>query len=1036
MRTIILHILAYVLVTFGCIAQEKKGAYEWENPIIHGINRENAGIIYIPVVDNDMDNKIVLDGVWRFHYSSCINDRPVLFYQNEYNVNTWKSIPVPSNWQLHGYGDLSINHRELPFVYSPPNVPHTGNAVGSYVKEFSLPNQWQEREVFINFNSVSSAYYLWVNGHYVGYSQGSKIPSRFNITKYIRKGKNRLAVEVYEYSDASYLENMETWNLSGIEREVYLYSTPKVHLKDYHFKTYFDEQLKDAVLEGDLMLFNYDNQSRKNCHLKINLYDINAELVAAQKVSFNELEAGTSQNQRFLIPISSPAKWSAESPNLYKIEMILTQDDQELEIINDMIGFRQVEIRYGHLLINGKKVILKGVNHIAFSCTDGANVSEEEMIREICQMKRNNINAVRTSGGTHPSKWYKLCDKYGLYIIDEAPISIGMNHGRKAKLISNSRAWSKSMSDKVMGMFEMNKNHPSIIVWSIGTNSVDGYAFTQCSQKLKKRIFDRPVTFDGKQFESVSDHIDIHFKCCKEIKELKSYVINKGHKPVIASEFIYAQGISCGGMGEKWSKLKEIYGGHGGFISYWKNQELKQRYPNGGGEYEQVNFREVGKRSCVNHGIVNCLDQSNGELVAVKKLFEPVKIEIKDSEKGVLTIFNNHLFSDLSKFDLYWDISEDDRTIQQGIIDSLLIKPGEQNELYLPLKSFEKKKGAEYWLNISLRTKNDEIWAAAGHEIAFSQYNIPNPLINGEILSSSGPVKVKKIDDGFVVMGAKYKARIVNGVIQSYRYEGDDLFVKGKIGLLNVNRSPIDNDIRVGYLWKEYALDYLKRIHENTRLISEDKKQVIIECENKYESSVDAGFKHQCTYRFFSDGLVQVDNEIIPYGDLPELGRIGVKFHIPDNYRQLYWYGRGPYNNYCDRKCGTKIGLYHELLTDAITKEGRSGSVGNKQDIRWLSFRDDRDKGLLLKLTNNASIYYYKEGNGIQWGRKSQSLNKEIIYLEINAKDRGVGNTLGGNDVANRFKCMPQTVKFTFFIQPLREKSNSILMGRSLNCNM
>ena len=279
------------------------------------------------------------------------------------------------------------------------------------------------------------------------------------------------------------------------------------------------------------MLYNYGSLSKQNCHLKINLYDFNSVLVATQKVFFNDIDAGTAQKQRFLMAVKTPAKWSAESPNLYKVEMTLMQDDQELEKLYDKIGFRQVEIRYGYLLINGKKVILKGINHFAFSRTDGVNVSEEEMIREICQMKRNNINAVRTSGGPHSNRWYELCDIYGLYIIEEAPISIGMKHGNNAKLITNSKAWSKSMSDKIIGTFETNKNHPSIIAWSMGTNSVDGYAFLQCYQDIKKRTFDRPVTFDGKEFESISDHIDIHFKECRDISDFKSLVVNKEHKP-------------------------------------------------------------------------------------------------------------------------------------------------------------------------------------------------------------------------------------------------------------------------------------------------------------------------------------------------------------------------------------------------------------------------------------------------------------------------------------------------------------------------
>jgi len=565
---------------------------DWENPAVFGINKEKPHCTLIPYESagkalqadrSRSDWYQSLNGKWKFRWSPDPDSRPVDFYKPLYNVQSWDTIPVPSNWQLLGYDTPIYSNTRYPFAKNPPRVMDTPpvqyttfqmrNPVGSYRTEFSIPSKWKDRQVFIVFDGVESAFYLWINGQKVGYSQDSRTPAEFNITKYLQPGRNILAAEVYRFSDGSYLEDQDFWRLSGIFRNVYLYATPQLHIRDFFVRTDLDDNYRDAVLDVETELVNFAS-SPAAAGLTVELVGANGSKTASLTVDKIAVAAGSTAVCRPSLKISNPAKWSAEAPNLYTLVLTLQDSSgRTLEYLSSRIGFRKSEIKGGQLLVNGQPIYIKGVNRHEHDPDTGHYVSRQSMIQDIMLMKQNNVNTVRTCHYPDAPEWYDLCDEYGLYIIDEANIeSHGMGYG--AESLAKKPEWKEAHMARTQAMVERDKNHPCVIIWSLGNEAGDGPNFEATSAWIKQRDPSRPVHYEQ---AGQKPHTDIVCPMYATIDTIVRYASREQTRPLILCEYEHAMGNSLGNIHDYWVAIEQYKHLQGGSIWDWVDQGLRKK---------------------------------------------------------------------------------------------------------------------------------------------------------------------------------------------------------------------------------------------------------------------------------------------------------------------------------------------------------------------------------------------------------------------------------------------------------------------------
>jgi beta-galactosidase len=586
----------YAGILFESAAVATAEPPDWENPQVFGIGKEepHTTLMVYPDVQTALQGDCErspyfrsLNGTWKFHWSADPASRPENFYQVRYNDSPWDEIPVPSNWQMHGYGIPLYTNMTYPFQKDPPRVMgdppqnYTNfkwrNQVGSYRRTFALPDGWKNRKVFMQFDGVDSAFYLWINGRKVGYSQGSRTPAIFNITPYLQEGNNLLAAEVYQNCDGSYLEDQDFWRLSGIFRDVYLWSVADLHIRDFFVKTDLDEQYRDATMKVEVDLVNDNNQAQR-CGLEVQLFDNRGVKTAAIKTDSIAIPANNKTSLAPSIKLSNPAKWTAETPNLYKLVLILTAENGNvIETTSHNVGFRKIEIKNGQLLVNGKAIYMKGVNRHEHDPETGHAVSMASMVQDITLMKQFNINTVRTSHYPDDPRWYDLCDRYGLYVIDEANIeSHGMGYGRET--LARVPAWKQAHLDRTIRMVERDKNHPSIILWSLGNEAGDGSNFTATSNWIRQRDPSRPVHYER---AGSGENTDVVCWMYPSIQRMVNYAKSNPAKPLILCEYAHAMGNSVGNLQDYWDAIEEYPALQGGSIWDWVDQGLWKDVPTG-----------------------------------------------------------------------------------------------------------------------------------------------------------------------------------------------------------------------------------------------------------------------------------------------------------------------------------------------------------------------------------------------------------------------------------------------------------------------
>jgi beta-galactosidase len=1036
MKAILFRFLIIVLIlSFSCPTKVQSSVIDWENPRMFGQNKEPAHCTLIPYEDHKQALRdkpepspyyLSLNGTWKFHWTRKPADRPKDFFKPGVSVKWWDDIPVPSNWEMHGYGIPIYINAGYPFPANPPYIPHDYNPVGSYRRDFLIPLSWKDRQVFIHFAGVQSAFYLWINGKKVGYSQGSMTPAEFNITPYIKTGNNIVAVEVYRWSDGSYLEDQDMWRFSGIYRDVFLFSTPSIHILDFCVQCDLDQKYYNAELTVTPIIHNYGHQSSETCKLEVTLYDRYGRTVSVKptlKQEIDPLAPKTGKTFSLTGQVSNPYKWSAETPYLYTV--VLTLRDQQnriLEVEHCWSGFREVEIEDGQILVNGVPITIKGVNRHEHDPDFGRAVPFSRMLQDIKILKQNNINAVRTSHYPDHPLWLDLCDRFGIYLIDEANIeSHGMGY-KPEQTLGNNPEWKDAHLDRAIRMVERDKNHPAVIIWSMGNEAGDGVNFEAISAWIHKRDPTRPVHYER---ALKRPHVDIVSPMYARIEQIVEYAQKSQTRPMILCEYAHAMGNSLGNLKEYWDAIENYKYLQGGFIWDLIDQGLRKITTDGqefwayGGDYGDS--PNDGNFCC--NGILQPDRTPNPSLHEVKKVYQYVKIKPVDLGAGKLQIVNSYDFINLDFLDITWELTENGVSLQKGQLNRLSLAPKKEKIITVPFKKPKLNPGCEYFLTVTFSLARKAPWAEKGHVLAWEQFKLPFkvpalPLVDIEKLPE---LLFKETDEKIIVSGKGFSVFIgkSSGLIEAWEINGDPLITAPLTP--NFWRVPTDNDIgnkmplRQG-IWRNAGTERTKA----KVFVKKLKPQVIQVTALSFLLAGNSPFENN--YTIYSNGDIIIECKVVPHKDLPILPRFGMQTQLPGEYNTVTWFGRGPHETYWDRRTGAAVGRYRAPVVKQVHRYVRPQENGNKTDVRWVALTGKDGNGLLIVgmplLYVSAWPYRMEE---LERGKHIyEPRNRGIITLNLDYKQMGVGGDNSWGALPHpEYKLLPKEYSYRFRLTPV-----------------
>ncbi|MCT4638764.1 MAG: DUF4981 domain-containing protein [Bacteroidales bacterium] len=1018
------------LISVVCIFMLScKQQNNWENQNITGINRlEPVSTFYtyskreIAVEADKWKSPDIesLNGKWKFKWVKTPAERPTEFFKNDFNADGWNDITVPANWELEGYGVPIYTDVAYPFPSNPPYIPHSYNPVGSYKRMFTVPDDWSNQHVFIHFGGVRSAFYLWINGEKVGYSQGSKTPAVFNITQYLKKGENSVAIQVYRFSDGSYLEDQDYWKMSGIERDVYIYTKRDVSIYDFFVHSGLYNDYIDGKLSVDIDIINR-GKSSSEYSLKTDLLYENT--VIESKDFTSSIESGKKSAETFKVDVTDVYKWSAETPNLYKLILTLTDKSTGVKEITSVdVGFREVEIKNKQLHVNGVPVTIRGVNRHEHDPVTGRVITVESMIEDIKLMKKFNINAVRCSHYPNRPEWYKLCDKYGLYVIDEANIEAhGSDPYNKEKTLADKPEWQHAFLERTRRMVERDKNHPSIIVWSLGNETGYGKNFEYTYRWVKERDKSRPVQSEDAGKKGLSD---IYCPMYKKLDHIEAFAKSGDERPLILCEYAHAMGNSVGNLVDYWDVMDRYPQLQGGFIWDWVDQTFEKVNDNGdkiwayGGDMG-VDLVPNDSNFCAN-GLVSASRKPNPHIWEVKKIYQPVRFTNFNYKNRSVDISNRYDFLGTDHLKFRWYIKSDGVKISEGDITDVNIDAHSTTEFNVNIPPINNLVNVATYIMF-------EAYDNSG-VVAWNQFKIDSKTKaklykpdNRDIVVEDLSTKIKlKLSSGEIVFNKD------RGELISFVYRGNEYL---RTGLKpNFWRASTDNDLGNGMpfrcaVWKS-AGDNAKSI--STEILSKDKGCVKV----RVKSTIPVGDSEQSTtYTIYNSGDIIVNVDVNINGDsIPEMPRLGITMTIPDRYENIEWYGRGPHESYTDRKMSAYTDLFRGKVWDQYYPYVRPQETGNKTDVYWAVLRDNSGKGLLISgfptIDMSAHHYDYKElyhAKNSEVQKHGAEIKKgEFITLNIDYKQMGVGgDNSWGAHTHDKYKIFPGSYNYSFRLKPV-----------------
>ena len=1063
---------------------EPEGLLEWQDHRIVEVNREAPRAAFVAYADEASAQAGIahvspffqsLNGDWQFHYSPNPSERPADFYKANFDTSGWDSIPVPANWEMHGYGYPIYTNLEMPFApfqpaptevkEGPGLVPPEDNPVGSYRRSFEVPEIWEGRQLYIQFAGVSSAFYLWVNGEKVGYNEGSKTSVEFDITPYVQAGENSLSVEVYRWSSATYLEDQDFWYLSGINRDVSLYARPKLHIRDFFVHADTVNDYLDGRISLDVELRNL-GVGVQDVSIDYALHDGEQKLISdlinvpvgsgdenSSKIAF---QAGT---------IEAVRPWTAETPNLYRLAINLkSADGKMLEAISRQVGFRTLEVKNGRFLVNGQVVSIKGVNLHEHHHKTGHYVDEATMLEDIRLLKGANMNAVRLSHYPQPERWYELADEHGIYVMDEANIESHASATEMEWTLANKPEWQAMHRDRMQRMVERDKNHPSVIFWSLGNEAGEGVNIIDIYNWTKTRDSSRPVYYVWDGFMKYQNPaIELPFKAQRTsdiygLFYLRPWVLVDyaesqnsrwdaagKDRPYISAEYAHAMGNSSGGIKDYWDVF-DAYGTlQGGFIWDWVDQGIYEEDETGtpywayGGDYGPLGTPSLG--NFVLNGILFPDRTPQPAYWEVKKAQQFVKFRSVNLEQGRIEVANRYDFIGLERFRLHWSIIEDGVVIDRGMIDELDVSPHRKTEIALGYRFPDRKPASEYHLNLSIQGKESWDMLPAGHEYASGQFLLAPVRTPPDVEQVAGALKLDQSDTVTLISGAdfSYSFNRRSGLLSGLEYRGTALISKPLEP--NLWRGLNDNDFsglahQWGVVWKHAS--------QHRQLVRFDVSQpapgeILVQTSHELlarDESVAATFTTD--YRVNSAGQLQAQVSFEKDPDLPQLLRLGMNMELPKAFDRLEWYGRGPFENYWDRNAAAHVGLYKSSVADQYVPYVRPQENGYKTDIRWLTLSNDQGVGLQISgdpLISFSALHYRQEDfdmdfwlggylpNAKEVNRHLNDVQeRDLVSLNIDYKQTGVGgdNTWGARPHL-KYTLTDEHYRYGFRIRPFAE---------------
>ena len=1066
---------------------------DWQNPELTGVNNLASHATMVICPDAKTARKIgpvsnaervkspfyrSLNGDWKYHYAANHSGRVANFWQPDFDDSRWEVIPVPANVEMHGYGIPIYVNIKYPWAWdtkpTPPVVPEMdpNNTVNSYRRTFTIPDDWDGRRVLLTFDGVNSFFYVWVNGQKVGMGKDSRTPVEFDITSHLKKGKNLIAVENFRWCDGSYLEDQDFWRLSGIFRDVYLWSPPDLHIRDFEVKTDLDADYQNARLKLNVVIQNL-TQAGAEVTAEAQLLDAAGKPVFNQAILMRPVAGGEAEGA-IEVEVASPLKWSAETPNLYRLLLSLSdRAGKVIEVIPINVGFREVELRDGNLLVNGRRVLIKGVNRHEHDPDLGQAVTRERMIQDIKLMKQHNINTVRNCHYPSVPAWYDLCDQYGIYLIDEANIeSHGMGYGPET--LAKKPEWAAAHMNRTVRMVERDKNHASIIIWSLGNEAGDGPNFEATSAWIKRRDNSRPVHYEQAEEKA---HTDIVCPMYARPDRLEKYSSKQQKRPFILCEYQHAMGNSNGGMWEYWNLIYSRPFLQGGSIWDWVDQGLRQPqsrldrsrfWPTKrldktfwayGGDFGPENVPSDDNFCC--NGLVTADRAIKPGTLEVKHVYQYIHCQPADLAARTISVKNWYDFTNLKDIaEIRWQLTGDGKRLQSGKLAAPDLAPYAATALTLPVKSFEPQPGVEYLLNLSFHLKRDLPWAEKGHELAWDQFKLPDAAPVAP--RSSGNSMLIVADEGgrTVIHGSGYEVEFdpAAGTMVSWKVNGtelvqsplrpdfwraptdnergrkmaDDHLELAKRQMTDQERRRFQNRPNPQGVWKEARQGAtLEKFN-----ISRGPGRVVVTAVHELPK---VNARWQTTYTV-TESEIHVSGQFNP-GDtnLPYLPRLGMQMVMPSGFGRMEWFGPGPQETYGDRK-DAPVGRYAGSVRDQFCMDYvEPGDSGNKTDVRWVALTNQKGVGLLAigepLLNVNAIPHTTDDLQSVKHPHELPQRNFTVLNLDW--KSQGVG----GDDSWGAWPhepclipCQPQT--YSFRLVPLAGRNDAGKLARSASVTL
>ena len=1020
------HILTSLLAMMT-LSMGAQSFQEWKDPRVNAVNRAPMHANYFAYESADAAKKgikensshfMTLNGTWKFNWVKDAESRPTDFWKTGFNDKGWDNIPVPGVWELHGYGDpiyVNIGYAwRNQFKNNPPYVPTEENHVGSYRREIMVPASWKGKDIIAHFGSVTSNMYLWVNGKYVGYSEDSKLEAEFNLTPYLKPGqKNLIAFQVFRWCDGTYLEDQDFFRYSGIGRDCYLYARDKKRIEDIRVTPDLDKEYKNGSLSIALTL-------RGSGKVNLTLKDASGKEVASTQTTKGNA----------VIEVENPHKWTAETPYLYTLYAALEGSN---EVIPVKVGFRKVEMKKAQLLVNGQPILIKGANRHEMDPDGGYVISPERMIQDIQIMKQFNLNAVRTCHYPDNNLWYELCDQYGIYVVAEANIeSHGMGYGEKT--LAKRDDYTLAHMERNQRNVQRSFNHPSVIIWSLGNEAGYGPNFEKAYDWIKAEDASRPVQYEQAGKNGKTDiycPMYLGYKGCEDYSKDEQY-----QKPLIQCEYAHAMGNSEGGFKEYWDLVRKYPKYQGGFIWDFVDQSVRWTGKNGkmiyayGGDFNRFDASDI---NFCDNGLISPDRVPNPHMYEVGYFYQNIWTSPIDIKKGEISIFNEYFFRDLSAYYLEWQLLKGGKVMRSGRVEDLNVAPQQTVQIKLPIG--KTCQCTEWLLNVAYKLKNTEGLLNAGHTVAKQQlvvnpYKHPSMDLKNQSKSNLDivePILVENDMRYLIVNGEHFRIEFdkMNGYLSKYQVNGLDMMKEGSHLKPNFWRAPTDNDFGARLNWK-YAVwknPQIKLVSLQQRIADQ---QAIIEA--AYELP-EVSAKLNLTYLINNEGAIKVTQKMTTDKDakVANMFRFGMQMQMPRSFDQVEYYGRGPVENYIDRKSNADLGIYRQSVAEQFYPYIRPQENGTKSDLRWWKTLNAGSRGIQVVAAQpfSASALHYTiesldEGLFKQQGHSPEVEEADLTNFCFDLIQAGLGCEDSWGRIARPEYQVPYgDYEFTFILKPM-----------------